>query len=348
MARDKEQPRKRFSKSGHTQHLPRVPHDDPTGAFAAPWHAPDDNTRALRPPAPEAADTDRHATSAYSAGPAELQQLHSDTEAFQHFAAVPTHGTREYEPPATRWTRDPHRPGTPVPGYDPPAPPPGRTPYGEPTYNLPAADGSPGASRQRGVAGAARGVGGAARFVTRKVITASEADGAKESGLTSLIWNQVLSYGTDAMITVALAGTVFFGASSSAQRGNVLLYLLVTVAPFAVVAPGHRPGPRPAAARPALDDGRYRDRDGPSSPSIMAGHPDRTARALSRARSARWCCPRPTAWCAPRRRPGSSHRGMTLTAANSKLTIFGLGVDDRPGRLRRHRSSRAPARTAPD
>ena len=66
---------------------------------------------------------------------------------------------------------------------------------------------------------------------------ASKADGAHESGLTALIWNQVLSYGTDAMITVALAGTVFFGASAHAQRGNVLLYLLVTMAPFALVAP---------------------------------------------------------------------------------------------------------------
>ena len=69
------------------------------------------------------------------------------------------------------------------------------------------------------------------------MISASKADGAEESGLTALIWNQVLSYGTDAMITVALAGTVFFGASAHAQRGNVLLYLLITMAPFAVVAP---------------------------------------------------------------------------------------------------------------
>src|SRR6476619_7153390 len=35
----------------------------------------------------------------------------------------------------------------------------------------------------------------AARVVTRKVISASKADGAHESGLTVLIWNQVLSYG---------------------------------------------------------------------------------------------------------------------------------------------------------
>jgi hypothetical protein len=75
------------------------------------------------------------------------------------------------------------------------------------------------------------------KLVAHKVISASQADGARESGLTAMIWNQVMSYGADAMITVALAGTVFFSAPSEAQRGNVLLYLLMTMAPFAVVAP---------------------------------------------------------------------------------------------------------------
>ena len=75
------------------------------------------------------------------------------------------------------------------------------------------------------------------RLLAHKVISASEADGARESGLTALIWNQVMSYSADAMVTVALAGTVFFSAPSEAQRGNVLLYLLMTMAPFAVVAP---------------------------------------------------------------------------------------------------------------
>ncbi|UQX89121.1 MFS transporter [Jatrophihabitans telluris] len=75
------------------------------------------------------------------------------------------------------------------------------------------------------------------KLLAHKVISASQADGARESGLTAMIWNQVMSYGADAMITVALAGTVFFSAPSEAQRGNVLLYLLMTMAPFAVVAP---------------------------------------------------------------------------------------------------------------
>jgi hypothetical protein len=77
----------------------------------------------------------------------------------------------------------------------------------------------------------------AARYVTGRVVAASRADGAAESGLTRLIWNQVLSYSADAMITVALAGTVFFSAAQSDQRGNVLGYLLITMAPFALVAP---------------------------------------------------------------------------------------------------------------
>lgn len=77
----------------------------------------------------------------------------------------------------------------------------------------------------------------AAQTVTRKVVAASRADGASESGLTRLIWNQVLSFGADAMITVALAGTVFFSATQGQQKGNVLSYLLITMAPFAVMAP---------------------------------------------------------------------------------------------------------------
>jgi hypothetical protein len=109
---------------------------------------------------------------------------------------------------------------------------------------------APAAARQRSLRTRPAGTGGVtvtravlarsrylSRLVAHKVITASEADGARESGLTALIWNQVMSYAADAMVTVALAGTVFFSAPSNAQRGNVLLYLLMTMAPFAVVAP---------------------------------------------------------------------------------------------------------------
>lgn len=70
-----------------------------------------------------------------------------------------------------------------------------------------------------------------------RVRAASRADGAGESGLTQLLWVNALHMAGDAMIAVSLAGTLFFAASADAQRGNVALYLLVTMAPFAVLAP---------------------------------------------------------------------------------------------------------------
>src|SRR3954451_22941763 len=71
----------------------------------------------------------------------------------------------------------------------------------------------------------------------RRVRAASRADGAGETGLTQLLWVNALHMAGDAMIAVSLAGTLFFAASTDAQRGNVALYLLVTMAPFAVLAP---------------------------------------------------------------------------------------------------------------
>lgn len=41
----------------------------------------------------------------------------------------------------------------------------------------------------------------------------------------------------DTLVAVGLAGTLFFSVPSSEARGNVALYLLLTIAPFAVVAP---------------------------------------------------------------------------------------------------------------
>ncbi len=71
----------------------------------------------------------------------------------------------------------------------------------------------------------------------RWIGAASRAGGAGESGLTRLIWAHCAHYAADAMIAVCLAGTIFFSAARSEQRTQVALYLLVTMAPFAVVAP---------------------------------------------------------------------------------------------------------------
>jgi hypothetical protein len=87
----------------------------------------------------------------------------------------------------------------------------------------------------------ARAIGTRSRELTaaaaRRVQGASRADGAGESGLTQLLWVNALHMAGDAMIAVSLAGTLFFAATTDAQRGNVALYLLVTMAPFAVLAP---------------------------------------------------------------------------------------------------------------
>jgi len=66
---------------------------------------------------------------------------------------------------------------------------------------------------------------------------AHRADGADKSGLTSLSFSVMLNYASDAAMAIALANTLFFAASSGESKGKVALYLLITIAPFALVAP---------------------------------------------------------------------------------------------------------------
>lgn len=63
------------------------------------------------------------------------------------------------------------------------------------------------------------------------------ADGADRSGLSQLSYVTVANFACDAILAVALANTLFFSAATAESRGNVALYLLVTVAPFALIAP---------------------------------------------------------------------------------------------------------------
>jgi len=223
-----------------------------------------------------------------------------------------------YGPPP----RDDYRP---QPYRDPYTDPYRSDPYGRPTYhgNDPVEAERPPSSPAVALTKAAvRNTNKAARIVTRRVIKASKADGAEESGLTALIWNQVLSYGTDAMITVALAGTVFFGASTHAQRGNVLLYLLITMAPFALVAPVIGPlldrlqhGRRWAMAGTAIGRGILALIMAKYSTELLVLYPCALgslvfSKAYGVIRAA----------AAPRLVPPN----LTLTEANARLTIFGL------------------------
>src|SRR5215213_8901168 len=63
--------------------------------------------------------------------------------------------------------------------------------------------------------------------------------GARAAGrpLDRLAWVHATSTLGDALVAVALAGTLFFAVPVAAARPRVALYLLLTVAPFAVVAP---------------------------------------------------------------------------------------------------------------
>jgi hypothetical protein len=67
------------------------------------------------------------------------------------------------------------------------------------------------------------------------------APGSRRNGLPRpldrLAWVHAASTGGDALVAVALAGTLFFAVPVAAARPRVALYLLLTVAPFAVVAP---------------------------------------------------------------------------------------------------------------
>lgn len=96
------------------------------------------------------------------------------------------------------------------------------------------ADRRPGNERVRaGALGAAR----VSRSGVRWVRAWARRGGAEESGLAALVELVIVHAATDALITLALANTVFFAVPTGEARGRVALYLLTTMAPFALLAP---------------------------------------------------------------------------------------------------------------
>jgi MFS family permease len=79
--------------------------------------------------------------------------------------------------------------------------------------------------------------GKAGRALGTRIRRATHAQGAGESGLGKLIELHAVNSAGDMMITIALASTVFFSVPTGEARGRVALYLLVTMAPFALLAP---------------------------------------------------------------------------------------------------------------
>lgn len=89
----------------------------------------------------------------------------------------------------------------------------------------------------RGASAAGLGTGRVVHGTGRRIRKATSADGAGESGLAKLIELHALNSFGDMLITIALASTIFFSVPTSEARGRVALYLLVTMAPFALLAP---------------------------------------------------------------------------------------------------------------
>ena len=95
---------------------------------------------------------------------------------------------------------------------------------------------------------AARATGGAVRSSARAGASATRKTGglvhrvtgasrAGRTGLSTLIELTAAGGAGDAFVAVSLAGTIFFSTSVDQARGRVVLFLLVTMAPFAVLAP---------------------------------------------------------------------------------------------------------------
>jgi MFS family permease len=88
----------------------------------------------------------------------------------------------------------------------------------------------------RGTLAGARLAGRGSRAGARRAHAYTHAAGAGESGLARIVELHFVTMAGDAALTVSLAGTIFAIPSGQA-RGQVALFLLLTMAPFALLAP---------------------------------------------------------------------------------------------------------------
>jgi len=79
--------------------------------------------------------------------------------------------------------------------------------------------------------------GRATRRTAGAVHRITGAQGAGRTGLATLFETTAASGAADAFVTIALAGTIFFSTSVDQARGRIVLFLIITMAPFAVLAP---------------------------------------------------------------------------------------------------------------
>jgi MFS family permease len=89
----------------------------------------------------------------------------------------------------------------------------------------------------RGIRSVGRGAGRFGGAAYRTARRAAAAEGADSSGLARLIELGALNAAADAAVAISLAGTLFFQVPTGEARGQVSLFLGLTMLPFAVVAP---------------------------------------------------------------------------------------------------------------
>ncbi|MEV4655028.1 MFS transporter [Micromonospora sp. NPDC049301] len=82
-----------------------------------------------------------------------------------------------------------------------------------------------------------RGSVGSGRWVTRRAGRARARGAGGEVGMVRLFDLHAVSCAGDTLIAIGLAGTIFFNVPLGEARSKVALYLLVTMVPFAMLAP---------------------------------------------------------------------------------------------------------------
>ncbi|WP_082563815.1 MULTISPECIES: MFS transporter [unclassified Nocardioides] len=138
--------------------------------------------------------------------------------------------TRPPDDPHQDPSRDPHQgPGdaTDGHGYDPYGP---THTKGENAIRFAKATGV-------GARAVARGTAKASKATFRVARRASHAEGAGDSGLFRLIELHAFNAAGDTAVAISLAGTLFFQVPTGEARGQVALFLAMTMLPFAIVAP---------------------------------------------------------------------------------------------------------------
>ncbi|MGH3331264.1 MAG: MFS transporter [Nocardioidaceae bacterium] len=99
------------------------------------------------------------------------------------------------------------------------------------------ATGSVARSAARGAKRAGAATGRLAGYTFRQARRATHAEGAGDSGLSRLIELHAFNAAGDAAVAISLAGTLFFQVPTGEARGQVALFLGLTMLPFAIVAP---------------------------------------------------------------------------------------------------------------